>query len=527
MAEEDNGKVFQLIRCLKKFDGHDSQYTEWVEHTRTVIGMYKPKIERLIQGDWDPRPQYEEVYDVDVTGDGDADDNIYKDPEDEEQRDDFEEGEEYLQAQKDLSEAKEAATDADQELATAKETVDKVDETGKTTRAMNAAVESATTTAKNAHKIVELLEKQVKLMERKPPATRPSERKGVSPRPSRAGSARRVIVNQDELDDYNEADSQLYKILFLTLTDAASYVIKRYAPVDGSSGSGLEVWRGLTEKYKPANENRRRDLERELDGLRMKSKTDPEIFITKVWHLAEQINFIGGHITVEKQADIVLRGLPSEYELIRYNASAMDGYDLRKISDTARKLWQNRDKNDNDNSSSARDSGMAAIYENKSLRGQDARGKYRKNGIQCHNCRKYGHIMRNCPEFDDNNTNNNGTRRYNNNQHSRSSREGRQEASRSRSRQQKWCSLHRTHLHDDSECFAQRNGRNNRAAQEEAQEAQDASATQAPTARESRQSSWTRNSNRNNNNGAHVAQADRSGPTEETVVEGYCGNLGF
>ena len=113
------------------------------------------------------------------------------------------------------------------------------------------------------------------------------------------------IVNQDEMDQYEAADTQLFNILYLILTGAAGYILRKLAPVDESSGSGLAVWKAVEEKYQPRDENRRRHLERELEAAKMKTGTDPDIFITHVWHLAEQINFIGGNITEEKRADII------------------------------------------------------------------------------------------------------------------------------------------------------------------------------------------------------------------------------
>lgn len=155
-------------------------------------------------------------------------------------------------------------------------------------------------------------------------------------------SRRQIVTNQDEIDEYKQADAELFNILFLILTDAASYILRRIAPVNGSSGSGIQVWRAIEAKYQPADEHRRRQLERELDATTMKSGTDPDIFITRVWYLAEQINFIGGSITASKCADIILQGLPAEYDLIRYCDSAEGGYDLAKIESTARNMWYTR-----------------------------------------------------------------------------------------------------------------------------------------------------------------------------------------
>lgn len=106
------------------------------------------------------------------------------------------------------------------------------------------------------------------------------------------------------------------------------------------SGSGLIVWRELAKKYEPRNEYQRRGREREVEGATMRPGSDPDAFITRVLLLSEKIKDIGGSVTTAKQTDIILQGLPKEYDLIRYNASANgDEYDLEKISNTARNMW--------------------------------------------------------------------------------------------------------------------------------------------------------------------------------------------
>ena len=71
----------------------------------------------------------------------------------------------------------------------------------------------------------------------------------------------------------------------------------------------MELWHELTAKYEPRNEYRRRDLERQLDRITMKPGTDPDIFISNIFLLADKIKDIGGNITRTKITDIVLQGL--------------------------------------------------------------------------------------------------------------------------------------------------------------------------------------------------------------------------
>lgn len=57
--------------------------------------------------------------------------------------------------------------------------------------------------------------------------------------------------------------------------------------------------------------------------------------------------------------------------------------------------------------------------------------------IECHRCRRFGHVQRNCPS-----------------RSSRPRQQLRQQEPRS-VRRQTWCSLHQTHLHSDAKCCAQ------------------------------------------------------------------------
>lgn len=233
------------------------------------------------------------------------------------------------------------------------------------------------------------------------------------------------------------------------LVGAAAYIHRKLAPSDDSSGSGLAVWKAVEGKFEPHDENRRRHLERELESAKMKPGSDPDVFITHVWHLSEQINSIGGHVTEMKQADIILHGLPVEYDLVRYNASASSDYDLEKIAGTARKLWYTRNRSDGficaqEHRTSARNSGFVAATAGAGPT-SDTNGDYKRRG-KCYRCGKHGHIQREC------------TTKPRQQQYQQ--RQQRLQGSTAGGREQKWCSLHNTNLHSDAECRAQMFGYN-------------------------------------------------------------------
>ena len=214
----------------------------------------------------------------------------------------------------------------------------------------------------------------------------------------------------------------------------------------------------------------------------MKSGTDPDIFMTRVWHLAEQINSIGGSITMEKRADIILQGLPAEYDLIRYSDSAEGGYTLDKIESTARNIWYSHTKSGSTavhrgHRGTARDAGMTATfnlasYNNRSSQhDREDSGYNNKLHVQCYNCHRMGHYQNKCPLLGQ--TSQQQRQQRQNGQQERQGRppqrqsrqqgghgrqqgqQGHRQGSNPNPRVTKWCSRHNTHLHSDAECKAQ------------------------------------------------------------------------
>lgn len=51
-------------------------------------------------------------------------------------------------------------------------------------------------------------------------------------------SVGRRVINQEEIEQYEEADRQPFNTLYHILTGAAAYVLRKVAPKDESSGSG-------------------------------------------------------------------------------------------------------------------------------------------------------------------------------------------------------------------------------------------------------------------------------------------------
>lgn len=60
-----------------------------------------------------------------------------------------------------------------------------------------------------------------------------------------------IPINKEEIGKYEQADAEFFNILFLCMIGAASYILRRFTPIDRSSGSGTSVWRSIQDKYQP------------------------------------------------------------------------------------------------------------------------------------------------------------------------------------------------------------------------------------------------------------------------------------
>ena len=151
---DDNGKdILGLLKCLKKFDGRVSKYPDWAEHTRSIVGMYRPNIERVIEGSWKPQPTYQEVYDADLDDVNEQDEQ----EQGEEEQDEHDAHDEANAAKlEELEQAKTDAESADQELETPSKAKAAAEVEGTVPRSKREAVEAAINKAANAHRILDL-----------------------------------------------------------------------------------------------------------------------------------------------------------------------------------------------------------------------------------------------------------------------------------------------------------------------------------------------------------------------------------
>ncbi|CAN0359814.1 unnamed protein product, partial [Ectocarpus sp. 4 AP-2014] len=140
---------------------------------------------------------------------------------------------------------------------------------------------------------------------------------------------------------WDEANASLFRILYFCTKGSAASVVKRFRPRGGAAmGDGASAWFALKDKYQPDDERRRRALFRELNDATMRNNdADPDLFIAKVWSLAEELEDLDEPVSESRVADIILRGLPSSYRDVRVQASLHPDLGVKKIESMIRNMY--------------------------------------------------------------------------------------------------------------------------------------------------------------------------------------------
>ncbi|CAN0058710.1 unnamed protein product [Sphacelaria rigidula] len=159
---------------------------------------------------------------------------------------------------------------------------------------------------------------------------------------------------------------------------------------------------------------------RQLDNIKMSPGQDSDVFLTKIYELRDQLVYIGEPISDDGLTDIMMKGLTGEYDRIMYDTERDPDFSISDIEVTMRNMYSNRvARGILSKGVRGRDSAMTATSP------LDSSATPTKFTGKCFSCGRPGHHSRDC----------------------RSKRQPN-----SRSRTVKWCTLHRTDKHDDSEC---------------------------------------------------------------------------
>eukprot|EP00903_Cladosiphon_okamuranus_P020450 g18770.t1 len=98
------------------------------------------------------------------------------------------------------------------------------------------------------------------------------------------------------------------------------------------------------DKFKPDDQQHRRELIADLNNMIMKEGADPEIFLAEVQDLANKLHYLGEGVSDARLADIVLQGLPPSYDQLRLMADMESGFTFAKVEQTARNMYKSRSR---------------------------------------------------------------------------------------------------------------------------------------------------------------------------------------
>ncbi|CAM9355662.1 unnamed protein product, partial [Sphacelaria rigidula] len=104
---------------------------------------------------------------------------------------------------------------------------------------------------------------------------------------------------------------------------------------------GKNAWEALVGKYEDFSKKRRRILMRQLDNIKMSPGQDPDVFLTKIYELRDQLVYMGEPISDDRLTDIVVEGLTDEYDRIKYDAERDPDFGISDIKVTMRNMYSN------------------------------------------------------------------------------------------------------------------------------------------------------------------------------------------
>ncbi|CAM9961211.1 unnamed protein product, partial [Sphacelaria rigidula] len=83
--------------------------------------------------------------------------------------------------------------------------------------------------------------------------------------------------------------------------------------------NGKRAWEASISKYQDSSKQIIRISMRELNNVSMSPEQDPDTFLSKVYQLRDELDNAGEAISEERLTDIVIEGLTSEYDPIKYH----------------------------------------------------------------------------------------------------------------------------------------------------------------------------------------------------------------
>ena len=250
------------------------------------------------------------------------------------------------------------------------------------------------------------------------------------------GSLFSTPINASEIKEWEKNNAALYSVLYLVTSGAARCLLRQYENKKDRRADGRGAWLALQSKYENMSSHRRQALMARLANSRMEEGSDPDIFFSKIDQLCDELEVMDERVSKHRKMDIIMSGMPAEYELIRFQAMKDPEFSLEELQLTMRNMHMNGfTKSKRHGRGTAMSAGGGLI-------------KHDKSKVKCHSCGMLGHFKNEC-------TKRGAGRQPGNNTNSNSKFKPRHRND--NGGKKKWCSFHNSGTHDNSECYVQKN----------------------------------------------------------------------
>ncbi len=248
-----------------------------------------------------------------------------------------------------------------------------------------------------------------------------------------SGSLFSTPINASEIKEWEKNNAALYSVLYLVTSGAARCLLRPYESKKDRRADGRGAWLALQRKYENMSSDRRQALMARLANSRMEEGSDPDIFFSKIDQLCDELEVMDERVSKHRKMDIIMSGMPAEYDLIRFQAMKDPEFSLEELQLTMRNMHMN---------------GFTKSKRNGRGTAMSAGGliKHDKSKVKCHSCGMLGHFKHECTRK--------GAGRQPGNKNSNSKFKPRHKDD--NGGKKKWCSFHNSSTHDNSECFAQK-----------------------------------------------------------------------
>ena len=126
------------------------------------------------------------------------------------------------------------------------------------------------------------------------------------------GSLNEEPHNSDENKAWDSANEHLFSVSRLTTTGAARRVLLKFERKNDRPGNSRQAWLALKNRYQNTSCQHRRTRLRCLDDSMMRSDIDPDVFLSAIVQLRDELSDLVEAVSDEFLTTIILDALPED-----------------------------------------------------------------------------------------------------------------------------------------------------------------------------------------------------------------------